>query len=251
MTTPAQLAIAGAAALAGGCINAIAGGGSLITFPTLVALGVPPLVANVTNTIALCPGYLGATYTQRAEFIGQGKRLGLLVPLGVVGGAAGALLLLRSGERTFEQLIPYLILLAAVLIGVQDRLRSWLAQRGTSPHANLLAAAPIVAAAVYGGYFGAGLGVMILASLGVTLADTLPRLNAIKHPISLGVNLAALAVFTISAPVAWSFVAVMAVAALLGGALGGIVSLKVPVKLLRGIIVVLGLTIAAIYFIRG
>ena len=113
-----------------------------------------------------------------------------------------------------------------------------------------LAALPIAAAAVYGGYFGAGLGVMILASLGITLADTLTRLNAIKHPISLGVNIAAAIVFAVRAPVVWPFVGVMAAAALIGGAVGGVISLKVPVKVLRAGIVVLGVTIAVIYFLR-
>ncbi|CAN5899914.1 sulfite exporter TauE/SafE family protein [soil metagenome] len=247
--TGVDLALAACAAFAGGMVNAVAGGGSLITFPTLVALGLPPLIANVTNTVALCPGYLGATYTQRKELVGQGKRLSLLIPVGVVGGAAGALLLLRSGERAFEHAIPYLILTAALLVGLQDRLRTFITSRNAAPHA-VLAAIPIAAAAVYGGYFGAGLGVMILASLGITLADSLTRLNAIKHPISLGVNIAAAVVFTVRAPVVWPYVAVMAVAALLGGAVGGAISLKVPVKVLRTGIVVLGVTIAVIYFLR-
>src|SRR5688572_7623942 len=119
---PASIALVAGAALLGGAVNAIAGGGSLITFPTLVAIGLPPITANVTHTVALCPGWLGAVFAQRRELAGQGRRLALLLPIAALAGAGGALLLLRTGERSFNALVPFLILLAAVLVGAQERL---------------------------------------------------------------------------------------------------------------------------------
>lgn len=119
-----DLIVAGLAAVAGGLVNALAGGGTLITFPMLTALGVPPVAANVTNTVALCPGYLGATFAQVKDLRGQGQRLWFLMPAGVLGGIAGGILLLNTSDHTFRALVPYLILLAVVLLFFQDRLRN-------------------------------------------------------------------------------------------------------------------------------
>ena len=246
-----HIALIAGAAMVGGAVNAIAGGGSLITFPTLLALGVPPVIANVTNTVALCPGYFGATIAQRKDLAGQRKRLALLVPLSVIGGAAGALLLLASGERAFQQVIPFLILLAAILVGLQGKLRTWLGTRPASARTELLAALPVTAGAVYGGYFGAGLGVMVLASLGIVLADSLTRLNALKQVISLSVNIAAAAVFVVRAPVDWTICAVMAGAALAGGMIGGALASRIPAHVLRWGIVILGSAVAAVYFVKS
>ncbi|MDQ5853657.1 MAG: sulfite exporter TauE/SafE family protein, partial [Chloroflexota bacterium] len=114
------------AAVAAGAVNALAGGGTLITFPLLTAVGVPAVAANVTNTVALCPGYLGATLAQANDLRGQQRRLWLLVPSAVIGGIAGGILLLNTGDRVFRMLVPFLILLAAGLLAVQERLRGWL-----------------------------------------------------------------------------------------------------------------------------
>ncbi|MGE3762197.1 MAG: sulfite exporter TauE/SafE family protein [Kofleriaceae bacterium] len=239
------------AALAGGFINAIAGGGSLVTFPTLVALGVPPVIANITNTVALCPGYFGATVAQRKDLAGQGARLALLLPLGAVAGAGGALLLLHTGEATFTAVVPFLILLASVMVGLQGKMRGWLERRGGRAHSDALAAIPVTAAAVYGGYFGAGVGVIILAALGVVLADTLTRLNALKQTISLTVNITAAIVFAVQAPVDWALAGVMAGAALAGGVVGGAVARRVPADVLRWGIMIGGTALAVVYLVRG
>ncbi len=190
------------AAMAAGAVNALAGGGTLITFPTLIAFGIPPVVSNVTNTVALCPGYFGATMAQKKDLQGQRKRLLMLLPAGVVGGLVGALLLLNTGEKLFSQLVPFLILLASALLAVQDPLRKFLTRRaghasGGSPSENW-AVLPVGLAAVYGGYFGAGLSVIILAVLGLVLNDNLTRLNALKQSIAFATNIAAAVVFIFS-----------------------------------------------------
>jgi uncharacterized membrane protein YfcA len=247
----AHIALVTLAAFAGGLVNAIAGGGSLITFPTLVALGVPPMVANITNTVALCPGYFGATITQRKDLAGQRGRLVVMLPLAAIAGAGGALLLLHTGESTFTRVVPFLILFAAVLVGLQGKMRGWLERREARAHSDLLAAIPVTAAAVYGGYFGAGVGVIILAALGVVLADSLTRLNALKHTISLAVNVTAAIVFAVRAPVDWPLCAVMAGGALAGGVVGGALARRVPADALRWGIMVIGTAIAIAYFAKG
>jgi uncharacterized protein len=248
---PTHIAIVAAAAFVGGLVNAIAGGGSLITFPTLVALGVPPVIANITNTVALCPGYFGAAVAQRKDLAGQRGRLYLFLPLGAIAGAGGALLLLHSGESAFTAIVPFLILLAAILVGLQGKLRGWLERRDGGSRSDALAAIPVTAAAVYGGYFGAGVGVIILAALGAVLADTLTRLNALKQTISLTVNVTAAIVFAVRAPVDWTLAAIMAGTALAGGLAGGALASRIPAQVLRWGIVVLGTAIAALYFVKA
>ena len=253
------LAVAGAA-FAAGAVNAIAGGGSLITFPTLVAVGLSPVTASITNTVALCPGYLGATLSQRRDLAGQRRRAALLLPVSAVGGLAGGLLLLRTDDRAFDAIVPYLILIAALLVGVQDPLRARLfrgdraAGGASAPGAGgareAWAVLPVALAGVYGGYFGAGMGVMILAALGVVLADTLIRINALKKVVSLVVNVTAAGLFLGSGRIDWSLAGVMAGAALAGGAVGGRVASRIPARALRRLIVVFGVALAIVYFVR-
>ena len=250
-----QYVLVGLAAVAGGLVNALAGGGTLITFPMLTAVGVPAVAANVTNTIALCPGYLGATLAQANDLRGQRRRLWLLVPAGVVGGVVGGILLLNTGERAFRALVPFLILLAALLLAVQDPVRAWVVRRaehaGTHAPREGWTALPVGLAAIYGGYFGAGLSVIVLAVLGLVLDDTLTRLNGLKQAIALSVNVAAAIFFLFSGQVVWSAVVVMAVGALLGGALGGRLAGRIKPIVLRRIVVVIGVLVAAIYLLRS
>jgi uncharacterized membrane protein YfcA len=252
MIDAASIAIVAGAALVGGAVNAVAGGGSLITFPTLVFVGLPAVTANVTNTIAMCPGYLGATFAQRRELAGQGRRAARLLPIVTLCGAGGALLLLATGEGSFNLVVPFLILFAALLVAGQERLRKLLLGRDTGgrARAELWAAVPVGLSAIYGGYFGAGMGVMVLAALGVVLEDSLIRINALKQTISLFVNVAAAIVFVIWGPVDWTIVVVMAVTSLAGGALGGVLASKVPPKVLRWLVVVLGVLVAGVYFVK-
>ena len=241
------------AALTAGLVNALAGGGSLISFPALTALGLPPLVANVTNTVALLPGYLGATLGQRSDLAGQGHRLRRLLPAAALGGLVGALLLLRTSATLFDGLVPWLILLGSGLLAIQAPLRTWLLRRaqaqGRSPSEGW-ALLPVFLAAIYGGYFGAGLSVIVLAALALTLDNSLPRLNGLKQALAFGTNLSAAGWFLGSGQVAWGTAAVMAVAALLGGALGGRLAGRVNAGLLRALVVLFGVAIAVVFFLR-
>jgi uncharacterized membrane protein YfcA len=242
------------AAVAGGAVNALAGGGTLITFPMLTAVGIPPVAANVTNTVALCPGYLGATMAQAQDLRGQGRRLWLLVPAGVVGGIAGGVLLLNTGERTFRALVPFLILLASVLLAVQGPVRRWVTRHGAhavpAHHHELRAILPVALAAIYGGYFGAGLSVIVLAVLGLFLDDTLTRLNGLKQALALAVNVAAAAFFLFFGQVVWPAALVMAAGALAGGAIGGRLAGRVPPDVLRRVVVTVGVVVALVYLLR-
>ncbi len=249
-----DLVIAGLAAMLAGLINALAGGGTLITFPVLIALGLPAVAANVTNTVALCPGYLGATFAQAKDLRGQERRLWLLIPAAILGGITGGVLLLQTGEKLFSALVPFLILLAAGLLAFQNRLRAWLVRRSGQPATTPLPEAwmviPVFVAAIYGGYFGAGLSVIVLAVLGLILDDVLTRLNALKQAISFSVNTAAALFFLFSGQVVWSAVLVMAVGALLGGMLGGRLAGRIQPAVLRWLVVTVGVVVAVIYWVR-
>lgn len=250
---PIQLLLIFLAAIGAGAVNALAGGGTLITFPMLVFLGIPPVTASVTNTVALCPGYLGGTLAQRNDLRGQEKRLRLIVPASVVGGVLGGYLLLQTGEKLFSQLVPYLILLASGLLAAQDPIRAWLTRRLGESHHSLESFTwiPVGVASIYGGYFGAGLGVMLLSALGLTANDSLTRLNALKQAVSFIVNVAAAIFFLFSGKVEWTAAVVMAVGALIGGLLGGKLAGRVKPSTLRWTVVIIGIVIAIIYFIRG
>lgn len=249
-----DLILVALAAVAGGAVNALAGGGTLITFPMLVAVGIPPVAANVTNTVALCPGYLGATFAQMKDLRGQEGRLRLLLWVSVLGGIIGGVLLVYTNERIFSELVPYLILLAAGLLAVQGPVRAWIVRRSGPDGAGQLSEAwamlPVGLAAVYGGYFGAGLSVIVLAVLGLVLEDSLTRLNALKQSISFSVNVAAAIFFIFSGKVVWIVALVMAVGALLGGVLGGRLAGKIQPSVLRWLVVTIGIVVAVIYLVR-
>jgi uncharacterized membrane protein YfcA len=249
-----DLVLIGIAAVAGGLVNALAGGGTLITFPMLTAVGVPPVAANVTNTVALCPGYLGATFAQMKDLRGQGRRLLFLLPTGVMGGIAGGIILLKTSDHTFRSLVPYLILLAVGLLFFQDRLRNWvmgrLNEKGTRSVHEAWAILPVIPASIYGGYFGAGVSVMVLAVIGLVLDDTLTRLNALKQSISFSINIAAAIFFLFSGQVLWLAALVMMAGSLAGGALGGRLAGRIKPLTLRKLVVTIGLVVALIYFVR-
>jgi uncharacterized membrane protein YfcA len=246
--------IIGLAGIAGGLVNAIAGGGTLITFPILTALGIPPVSANVTNTVALCPGYLGATFAQIKDLKGQDRRLWLLLPTSALGGIGGGILLLHTSDHTFRVLIPYLILLAVILLAFQDRFRNWVIGRmsdtGTKHVDEAWSILPVIPATIYGGYFGAGVSVIVLAMLGLALEDTLTRLNALKQAIAFSINIAAAIFFLFSGQVVWLAALIMAIGALAGGALGGRLAGWIKPQTLRKIVITIGLVVAVIYFVR-
>lgn len=242
------------AGMAAGLINALAGGGTLVTFPTLVAVGVPPIAANVTSTVALCPGYLGATFAQWADIKAQKHYWFWVLPAAVVGGLIGALLLLQTDEKVFTALVPWLILLAALLLALQNPVRDWLKARLQNPeHAHLPVwwVVPLVLlGAIYGGYFGAGLSVIILAVLALVLEGTLTQLNALKQAVAFCVNVAAAVFFLFSGKVVWLAAAIMAVGALTGGMLGGKLAGKINPNTLRILVVSLGIIIAVLYWVK-
>jgi uncharacterized protein len=254
MLTPIEYILAALGALAAGAVNALAGGGTLITFPLLTFLGVPAVAANVTNTVALCPGYFGGTLAQWKDLKTQKNRLWLIVPASIVGGVVGGYLLLMTGERLFKQLVPYLILLACVLLAIQDPVRAWLTRRMGEGHSAGLARLtwlPVGFASIYGGYFGAGLSVIVLSALGITLEDSLTRLNALKQAVAFSVNVAAAIFFIFSGQVLWSAALVMAVGALIGGTLGGKLAGRIKPSTLRWTVISIGVIISIIYFVRG
>lgn len=241
------------AALAAGAINALAGGGTLITFPVLTFLGIPAVAANVTNTVALCPGYFGGTLAQVNDLKGQKNRLWMIMPAAAAGGVLGGFLLLQTGEKLFKDLVPYLILLACGLLAVQDPVRAWLIKRMGEHHGVNLEKwtwLPVGLASIYGGYFGAGLSVIVLSALGLTMEDSLTRLNAIKQAVGFAVNVAAAIFFIFSGQVVWSVALVMAVGALLGGTLGGKLAGRIKPATLRWTVVTIGVIVSIIYFLK-
>jgi uncharacterized membrane protein YfcA len=241
------------AATAAGFINALAGGGSLLSFPALTAAGLPALVANLTNTVALSPGYLGAALGQRRGLQAQARRLATLLPAAGLGGLLGALLLLHTSERLFFSLVPWLLLLGSGLLWAQQPLRSWLLRlhehQGTIS-SEREAILPIVLASIYGGYFGAGLGVIVLAVLALTLDDDIIQLNALKQAIALVTNASAACVFVVSTQVNWGAAGLVAAGAIVGGALGGRLAGRANADALRSLVVIAGVAMAIVYFLR-
>lgn len=242
------------AAVAAGFINAIAGGGTLVSFPVLLAVGISPVVANVTNTVALVPGTIGGMWSQRNEFQSQYRRLLKLLPVAIVGGVAGGLLILNTSESAFKSLIPYLILGATLLLGFQVHIKNWVISRigqAHSEHHNpIFMLSMVFIAAIYGGYFGAGLGVILMAVLGLVTDDSMTRLNFLKQALGFAINLAAAIYFVFSGMVDWRVAFVMIFGSLLGGLIGGKLAGKIKPEMLRWIVVSAGLIAATIYFIK-
>jgi uncharacterized membrane protein YfcA len=248
LSLAAHVACAAAAAGAG-AVNAIAGGGTLISFPVMTAVGVPSVRANATNTVSLCPGYIGGTWAQRDDLrqLGDSVRAPLIVSAAC--GLAGSILLVLSSEAVFRALVPYLIIAACLLLAVQVPLRSWLFGRSRSDH-RVLELAAVGAASVYGGYFGAGLGIMLIAVLGLFSDAPLTKVNALKQLLSIAVNVSAAAFLSFSGKVEWSLVAVMAPMSLIGGAIGGRLVSVIPPGRLRVAVVTYGLVVAVVYLLR-
>ena len=243
----------GAAALAAGAVNALAGGGTLITFPALTAVGVPALNANITNTVALSPGYVGGTIAQRADLEGQRPRVRAVAIPAIVGGLCGGALLLAVGAATFRELVPWLILLATILLAIDPFAKRWVRSRLAHPHGhgNLpLTSLVAFVGAVYGGFFGAGLGIVLLALYSLVIPDTLIRINALKQATSFVANVTAALFFVFSGKVVWEAALVMAVGALIGGVVAGRLVRFIHPTALRITVVVIGLVVAAVYFIK-
>ncbi|MEU6678658.1 sulfite exporter TauE/SafE family protein [Streptomyces sp. NPDC046925] len=241
-----ETAAIAAAAVAAGGINAVVGSGTLITFPTLLAFGYPPVLANVSNTIGLVPGVLSAAYGYRAELKGQRSRLVKLGLASLLGGVVGAVLLLKLPADTFSSAVPVLILIACVLVLLQPRLQKWLARRDSPGRADggMPLWAGVMGTGVYGGYFGAAQGVLLMGLFGTFLRDDLQRLNAVKNVLACIVNGVAAVLFIAVTSVDWTVAGVIAVGSTLGGLIGARVGRRLSPAVLRGLIVAVGVTAA-------
>jgi uncharacterized protein len=242
-----------AAGVAAGGVNAIAGGGSLITFPTLIATGLPTVDANVTNSISVFPGYVSSVAGSRADLAGQGRRLRTILPAALLGSVAGCALLLLTPARAFEVVVPFLVLGAAATLAFQGRLRGLVGHpRAMSPRRAAIALQAVVfAGAVYGGYFGAALGVMYVAALALILDEPLNRINALKNALSAAVGLVTVVAFAAFAPVHWGAVLALTPATILGGYAGARLARRLPTRVLRSLIVTFGTAIGLVLLYRA
>jgi uncharacterized membrane protein YfcA len=243
MSVGQAVAIAGAG-LAAGTINVVVGSGTLITFPVLLAFGYAPVTANVSNTVGLVPGSVSGAIGYRRELAGQARRARRLGAMSVAGGISGAVLLLALPSTAFKAIVPVFIAGALALTLAQPRLNRWLAVRRTDPRGeriHLPTMAAVYVAGVYGGYFGAAQGILLLAILGVTLAQDLQRTNALKNVLAGLVNGVAAIYFIFAADVRWAPAAIIAGASIIGGQLGARYGRRLPPRGLRALIVVVGI----------
>jgi uncharacterized membrane protein YfcA len=240
------------AGLAAGTVNSIAGGGSLLTFPTLIGLGYSPLVSNVTNTLGVAPGTLTGVYGYRRQLGGQGREIRRLAVVCTLGALGGGELLLHTPAGAFRVIVVVLIAIASLLVLAQPTLlRLWTSRSSHRRPKPVAAALTVFAVAVYGGYFGAGIGVLLIGALGLLHPDTLLRTNALKTALTLVINGVAALLFCIAAPIAWDAAATLAVASGAGGIAGARISRVLPEPLMRGVIVVIGLGAAAYVALRA
>jgi len=244
------LAIAGFAA---GVVNAIAGGGSLISFPALLFTGIPPVAANATNTVAIWPGTVSSVWAYR-RFIGEEKhRAWVLAWPSLIGGLAGSILLLHTPESAFKAVVPWLILFAAALLAAQGPVARWVSRKMPSTLQSVPAALWIaqLAISVYGGYFGAGIGILMLAAMAIFLPDTLQHANALKVLFALLINGIAAVYFLIAGSVHIPEAALMMVAAVLGGWAGAHLAQRLPALLMRVLVVAFALVVAGQMLLKG
>ena len=253
MIDPLGALVIVAVGIAAGTINTIVGSGSLITFPTLLLLGYPPLVANVSNTVGLVPGTISGTIAYRRELSGQRARAIPLLVAGALGGLTGAALLLVLPAAAFARIVPVLILVACVLVAIQPRLSTLVAERrdrrareGHHPHhdGGFLLAFGVYLTGVYGGYFGAAQGVILIALLAIVIDDDLQRLNGLKNLITTAINGVAALIFILVAPVAWAPAILLAIGSTIGGQLGAVVGRRLSPFVLRGAIILVGTAVA-------
>jgi uncharacterized protein len=245
------------AGVAAGTINTVVGSGTLITFPTLLAIGVPPVTANVSNTLGLVPGSLSGAIGYRRELEGQRTRLLRLGAGSALGGVTGALLLLVLPEEAFKAIVPVLIAIGCLLVVFQPAISRRVAARAearglTRPeHGAVWVWVLVFLAGVYGGYFGAAQGVLLMAILGVGLTETMQRNNATKNVLALLVNLVAAIVFVFVANIDYKVAGIIAVGSVIGGQVGATVGRRLPSWALRAFIVVVGVAALVQFFVAG
>ena len=242
--SPGGLAFLLLAGLVAGAVNAVAGGGSLLVFPALLAVGFTPLEANVTNSVAQWPGYLGNVLGVRVELCGQRRRIQSTAAVGIAGAIVGCILLLTLPGAVFDAVVPVLVLLASVVLALSPQIKRWIgAPEPGAPDRNAVLLPAIFGAAIYGGYFGGALGVILISTLSLCAHDTLVRLNALKGLLSLVIASVTVVIFSLGAPVDWLAVALLAPATLVGGFLGGKLARRLPENVLRWSVVTLGIAV--------
>lgn len=246
-----------AAAFIAGMMNSVAGGGTLVTFPTLIWLGMDPIQANVSSTVSLWPGSLGAMYGFRRELAGSGRWMRLLAPASVVGGLLGAFFLLRTPSRVFASIVPLLILFATILFAVQEPLTrrfqrdpSASSERVRSSRWWICAMVFQFAVAVYGGYFGAGIGILMLAALGVLGLTDIHQMNGLKNFFAVCINVVAASYFALRGTVDWKYTAIMVAGAIAGGYGGAGLARRLGRRFVRLAVVLIGLAMAASLLFR-
>ena len=244
------------AGMAAGTINTVVGSGTLITFPTLLAFGVPPVTANVSNNLGLVPGSIAGAWGYRRELAGQRSRVLRLVSASVIGAFTGGVLLLTLPAGAFEAIVPVLILLGILLVIFQPRLSAVVARRaerrGTTldHHGAWWVWPAVLLAGVYGGYFGAAQGVLLMGILGIGVAETLQRSNAVKNVLAAFVNGVAGLLFAVAADVDWAVAGLIGLGAVVGGLLGANVGRRLPPLVLRVVIVVVGVVALTVFLLR-
>jgi uncharacterized membrane protein YfcA len=250
------VALAAAAGTAG-MINAIAGGGTLITFPVLVLFGTPPIIANATSTLALVIGTVGSAYSYRGQIAAVQPWLQRFVPVSLLGGLLGSILLTRTKEESFAKMVPFLLLFATVVFLAQGAFRRFAGFAGktetaTAPHHRAVWIAVLFQflVAVYGGYFGAGIGILMLASLGFLGLTNIHEMNGLKTVLSSVINIVAAVYFIYKGLIDWPKASVMTMGAVAGYYLGAHYSQRFPQQRVRQIITVIGFTISAVMFYR-
>lgn len=248
------------AAILGGTLNSVAGGGSFIGFPALISVNVPPIQANTTNTVALWPGSVAAAWALRKELVRQNKLLLLaLIGASLLGGIAGAQLLIHTSQSTFLRLIPFLLLMATLLFAFSPLINARLKQRaaekrkeGSSTSISLVAlirtAALQLVIAVYGGYFGGGIGILMLASLGIMGMEDIHEMNAVKNTLAACINGVAVVIFIFFKAIVWPDALVMIVGAILGGFGGGYYARKIDARIVRGFVILVGTLLTLAFF---
>ena len=243
------------AACAAGAVNAVAGGGTLLTFPTLILFGVPPIIANATSTLALLLGMAGSLYGYRKHLSDVKPWFTTFIPVSIAGGWIGSLLLTRSSERVFTELVPYLVLFATVLFMLQGVLSARCGRKlhasdsPTSRRPHLLAALFFqFLVSIYGGYFGAGIGILMLATLGFMGFRNIHQMNTLKSVLGSLINLVAAAWFTASGLIDWPRMAIMTVRAFAGYYVASTYCQRLPQKAVRRLIAIIGLVITAVMF---
>ncbi|TDC90000.1 sulfite exporter TauE/SafE family protein [Saccharopolyspora aridisoli] len=228
-----------------GAVNAVAGGGSLLVFPALLATGMTPLVANVTNSVAQGPGFVGAAVSQRGDLTGSPRRIRTTSIAAGVGSAVGCVLLMVLPGEVFDAVVPALVGLSAVLMAFQNTIREWLgAPAEGAPDRTVLLTVGIFLASVYGGYFGGARSVILIAILVLAATDSMRRLNALKSWLGMIGSAATLVVYALIAPVDWVAVAMLVPTTVIGGYAGGKLAQRLPSTLLRYLVVVIAAGVA-------